>query len=128
MTCKKKQDRLSIVGVKVYPRIGVTSEERSNPQECEADLTIWGDFEIAAAEDSLDKSVDYTLLVEKARETADLCEYHLLETLAHKMARNLLRSCPISRIRVNLRKRPVSLLRKIDFVEVEVEESDPDDG
>ncbi len=122
MTHRTRKDRISLVGVKLYPRIGVTAEERNNPQECEADLTVWGNFRAAAAAGSLEKAVDYCGLLEKAQETADACEYNLMETLACEIAHNLLQGSGVSRVQVRLRKRPVSLRGKIDFIEVEVEE------
>jgi dihydroneopterin aldolase len=125
VACRNNQDRISIVGVKIYPRIGITPEERSNPQECEADLTVWSNFQAAAAEDSLEKSVDYTKLVERAKATAVSCEYNLLETLAYRLVRDLLESFPVARVCVKLRKRPATLVGEIDFIEVEVAESVP---
>jgi 7,8-dihydroneopterin aldolase/epimerase/oxygenase len=123
LTRKSRDDRITLAGVKIHPRIGVTPEERSNPQECEADLTIWGDFEAAAATDSIDKSVDYCRVLDEARTVVEAQEYVLVETLAYRIARTLLQKFPITRINVRIRKRPAVLIDKIDFVEVEVEEA-----
>jgi dihydroneopterin aldolase len=125
VACSNDQDRISIVGLKIYPRIGITPEERSKPQECDADLTVWSNFQRAAAEDSLEKSVDYTKLVERAKATAVSCEYNLLETLAYRLVRDLLEGFPVARVCVKLRKRPAPLMGEMDFIEVEVTESDP---
>ncbi len=110
-------------GVKVYPRIGTTPEERISPQECQADLTLWGDFEAAASTDSLDKSVDYTRVLSVVQQTARAQEYSLLETLAYRTARNVLQSFPVNRVSIKVRKRPDSLRDQLDFVEVEIEDS-----
>jgi dihydroneopterin aldolase len=110
-------------GVKIYPRIGVTHEERSAPQECQADLMVWGDFEAAASTDSLNESIDYTQILSLVQKIAGEAEYLLIETLAYKIVRAVLQSFPVSRARVKLRKRPASLLGQLDFVEVDVEES-----
>ena len=122
MARKTGEDRITLVGVKLYPFIGVTPGEKCHAQECEADIAVWGDFEPAASTDSLDKSLDYCKLVSTAQEAAVAREYNLLETLTYKIARDILQSYPASRVRVSVRKRPASLLGKIDFVEVEVEE------
>ncbi len=122
MARKIREDRITLAGAKLYPRIGTTPEERSAPQECQADLTIWGDFKAAAATDSLDSSIDYCRVLSVAQETARRQEYCLLETLAHQLARNILQQFPINRVCVKLRKRPASLMGEIDFVEVEMEE------
>ena len=123
MARKTRGDRIVLAGVKLYPCIGVTPEERSAPQECQADLILWGDFEAAAATDSLDKSIDYCKVLLTVKQAASVREYNLLETLAYRIVRNILQDFPVQRARVRLRKRPASLLGDIDFVEVEVEES-----
>jgi dihydroneopterin aldolase len=120
---KTREDRITLAGIKINPHIGTTPEERANPQECQADLTIWGDFEGAAAMDSLDGSVDYCQVLALVQETANSREYHLLETLAYGIVRKVLQGFPISGARIKLRKRPEGLQGEIDFVEVEVEET-----
>jgi dihydroneopterin aldolase len=116
-------DRITLAGVQLRPRIGTTLEERREPQLCEADITVWGDFEAAASTDSLDKAVDYSRVLEKVEDVAQASEYNLVETLAYRLARAVLQSFPVHKVGVRLRKRPLSLSGKIDFVDIEVEES-----
>jgi 7,8-dihydroneopterin aldolase/epimerase/oxygenase len=123
MTRKCREDRITLVGIILQPHLGVTSEERSVPQECEADLTIWGDFEAAATTDTMDKSVDYCRVLEEARLVSHSQEYVLVETLAYKIARTLLQKFPVDRVQVKVRKKPAILRDQIQFVEIEVEES-----
>jgi dihydroneopterin aldolase len=118
----KVLDQLTLIGVKLQPRIGVTVGERRFPQACEADVSIWGDFAAAASTDQLDKAVNYSRVLSKVTETAHHREYNLLETLACRIAREVLQSFPAARVRVRVRKRPASLAAKLDFIEVEVEE------
>jgi len=120
---KKREDRITIAGIKISPRIGVTPEERSIPQKCEADLTIEDNFEAAAAQDSLDSSIDYSALLSLVRKTAHNGEFSLLETLAYRIVRLVLQEFPVKRARVKIRKRPAGLMDQIDYVEVEGEES-----
>lgn len=121
MTGKARTDGIRLAGVKLRPRIGTTAEERKMPQECEADLTLWGDFEAAAATDSLERGIDYCRVLTAMQETAVEREYSLLEALAYKIARNVLRGFPVNRVHLKLRKRPAVLLGQLDYVEVEVE-------
>ncbi len=123
LTRKSRDDRITLAGVKLHPHIGVTPEERSDPQECDADLTIWGDFEAAAATDSIDKSVDYCRVLDEVRAVVCAQEYVLVETLAYRIARTLLQKFPVNRVNVKLRKRPAVLRNQVEFVEVEVEEA-----
>jgi 7,8-dihydroneopterin aldolase/epimerase/oxygenase len=121
MTGKARTDGIRLAGVKLQPRIGTTAEERKMPQECEADLTLWGDFEAAAATDSLERGIDYCRVLTAMQETAVEREYSLLEALAYKIARNVLRGFPVNRVHLKLRKRPAVLLGQLDYVEGEVE-------
>ena len=123
MVRKTQQDQITLAGIKLSPHIGVSAEERMSAQECQADLTLWGDLDAAAATDSLDKSIDYCRVLKMAQEAASAGEYNLMETLAYKIARTVLQNFPVARVRVRLRKRPASLLGQIDFVEVETEAS-----
>lgn len=115
-----RQDRITLADVRIYPRIGTTEEERRAPQECRADLTVWGDFEAAASTDSLAASVDYSRILSLVQETAAEREYNLVETLAYRIARTVLQGFPVSRVEVKLRKRPAVMLGMLDFVEVAV--------
>lgn len=120
---KTWQDQITLAGVKIFAHIGTSPAERSTLQECQADLTLWADFEAAAATDELDKSIDYCQVLLTVQRTAESCEYNLLETLAYRIVRAVLQSFPVSRVRVKLRKQPASLREQISFVEVEVEEA-----
>lgn len=123
MSSKFRVDRVTVAGIKLHPRIGVSPGERRLPQPCLADVTLWGDFEAAASTDSLDNALDYSKVLNLVLETAHSREYNLIETLAYQVARRVLQSFPAARVGVKVRKRPVSLMERIDFVEVEVEES-----
>jgi len=118
---KKQDDRITLAGIRIFPKIGVTVEERSEPQECEADVTIWDNFEGAASQDSVESSIDYCQLLEAVQETASAGEYSLVETLAYKMMHNILQGFPVDRVKVIIRKHPVSLQDQINYVEIEVE-------
>jgi 7,8-dihydroneopterin aldolase/epimerase/oxygenase len=118
----EKMDRLTLVNIKLMPRIGVTPGERRQPQLCQADVTVWGDFEAAAATDDLERALNYSRIHEKVVESAHAREFNLLETLTYQIARDILKSFPVRKVNVRLRKRPASLADKLDFIEVEAEE------
>ncbi len=118
-----RQDQITLSGVKIFPRIGTTPEERACAQECRVDLTIWGDFEAAASTDSLDKSIDYTRVLALVQQIAAARQYSLVETLAYAIVRAVLGQFPVGRVRIKVRKRPAGLADQIDFVEIEVEDS-----
>ena len=122
MARKTNDDRITLAGIRIYPRIGTTSDERSNPQECEVDLTLWGNLEQAADTDSLDKSIDYCRVLEEVQNIAGAREYALVETLGYSLSRSILQKFPVIRVNVKLRKRPLALLDQTEFIEIEIEE------
>jgi dihydroneopterin aldolase len=119
---RNRLGRISLFGVRLNPRIGVSPGERRLPQPCEADVTLWGDFEPAANTDSLEKAVDYSRVLRTVDEAAHVREYNLVETLAREIARSVLQEFPVEKVGVRVRKRPAALSGKIDYVEVELEE------
>ncbi len=124
MRTSAREDRITLAGIKIRPRIGVTPGERRLPQPCLADVVIYGDFEAAASTDSLDRAINYSQVLLTVLETAVAREYNLLETLAYSLGRSILRAYPAHRVVVKVRKRPMSLVEKLDFIEVEVEQPD----
>ena len=118
---QKSNDRLRLTDIKIFPRIGVTSEERAMPQECRADLEIRMNLANAAATDDLEHAIDYGLVLDTMRATATAREYVLLETLAYALLECVRADFQVDGAMVRVRKRPVSLREKFDFVEVEVE-------
>jgi dihydroneopterin aldolase len=123
MAAKSPQDRLALVKIRLQPRIGVTPGERRFPQPCTADIIVWGDFEAAAATDALTAALDYTAILARVVEVAHMREYNLVETLAYKLARGVLEAFPVQRVKVKVRKQPAGLADKLDYVEVEVDQS-----
>lgn len=119
----RRHDRIMLAGIKLHSRLGTTPEEREQPQECDADLVFWGDFQAAAFTDSLEKSVDYSQVISFVQRIAGDREYNLVETLACRIVRETLQKFSLDRVSVKVRKRPASLAGQISFVEVEVEDS-----
>jgi dihydroneopterin aldolase len=122
VTRKKRDDKITLSGIRIYPRLGVTAEERAAPQRCDTDLTVEGIFEDAASLDSLENSIDYSRVLAKVREVAHEGEYSLVETLAYRIVRTVLSEFPVRSVSVKVRKKPASLQDQLDFVEVDVEE------
>ncbi len=122
MSNKQRDDRITLAGVRLLPKIGVTPGERRLPQPCDADVTLWGDFEAAGTTDALDRALDYSKVLSRVIEIAHAREYNLLETLAYRISREILQGFPARKVSVRVRKRPTALMDELDFIEVEVEQ------
>jgi 7,8-dihydroneopterin aldolase/epimerase/oxygenase len=123
LNSRSHDGKIVLSGIRIRPRLGVDALERSIPQDCEADITICGDYEAAASTDDLSKALDYTQVIEKVVDIANCREYCLLETLTYSITRGVLQAFPAGKVLVRVRKRPVTLAGKLDYVQVELEES-----
>jgi dihydroneopterin aldolase len=104
-----------------YGYHGVRSEEQSVGGKFEADVDIYTDFEKAADEDNLTKTIDYHKVYSFMYQLALEHKYYLLEALTMKIADELLREFDrILKVAVRIRKNNPPLGGVVDHVEVEV--------
>ena len=104
-----------------YGYHGVRSEEQSVGGKFEADVDIYTDFSQAAREDSLGKTIDYHKVYSFVYNLALEQKYYLIESLAMKIANELLKEFKsIQKVAVRIRKNNPPLGGVVDHVEVEV--------
>jgi len=104
-----------------YGYHGVRSEEQSVGGKFEADVDIYTDFEVAAKEDSLEKTIDYHKVYSFMYHLALEQKYYLIEALASKIANELLIKFErIAKVAVRVRKNNPPLGGVVECVEVEV--------
>jgi len=106
-----------------YAYHGVQDDEQNLGGKFELDVDMYGDFLAAAESDSLRKTVDYEKVYAFIRSTVLEKKYHLLEALAHVIARGLLREFfNLEVVTVRIRKPHPPVRGVIDYVEVEITE------
>ncbi|HMN48118.1 MAG TPA: dihydroneopterin aldolase [Ignavibacteriaceae bacterium] len=104
-----------------YGYHGVMSEEQSVGGKFEADVDIYTDFTEAAQKDSLHDTINYQKVYKFMYRLALEHKYYLIESLANKIADELLINFPkISKIDIRIRKNNPPLGGVVDCVEVEV--------
>jgi 7,8-dihydroneopterin aldolase/epimerase/oxygenase len=104
-----------------YAYHGVLSEEQSVGGRFEADVYMYTDFRNAAIHDNLKETIDYNAVYKFMYKLALDQKYYLIESLAYKIAAELLRKFnTISKIIVRVRKNNPPLGGFVDSVEVEV--------
>ena len=85
--------------------VGVLREERERAQPLAFDLDVERSFEEAAMNDDLSETTDYSAVLEIAARVAHEGEFLLLETLAYRVAREVLAFDPsITAVTVAVRK------------------------
>jgi dihydroneopterin aldolase len=113
-------DKILIAALDCATHIGVTAEERQDSQSLSIDIEFSTDTRRAAATDSIRDAVDYA---EVARVVAEICsgrEFHLVETVAERIAEGILKGFPIAEVRVLVRKISPIAEPRTDYVSVEI--------
>lgn len=98
-------DTLIIRDIAIACRIGVTEEERAEPQTLWMDVELPIDAAAAAAQDDVGETVDYARLVSAVGSLVRATPYRLLETVADRAAALILREFTVARVRVEVRKK-----------------------
>lgn len=115
------QNIIRIKKATFYGYHGVRSEEQRVGGKFEADVDIYTDFSEASNKDKLDKTIDYHEVYSFMYKLALEQKYYLIESLATKIANELLSKFKlISKVAVRVRKNNPPLGGVVDCVEVEV--------
>jgi dihydroneopterin aldolase len=121
---KAGTDKIIVGGIKFHAYHGFTKLEREVGVRCSIDVEMVKDLGAAIRSDSLSSTVDYravhALVLEIGREGSS---FHLIESLAGRIAAEILRRFPIREVTVKVRKETPLLGGIVDFVGAEVTRS-----
>jgi len=101
---ERSGDIIHIEQLELASRIGVPDEERAEPQRLTLSITMWPRIDFRRLEDEVANTIDYAAVCREVKELVSGRSDKLVETLAEAIAAKLLRSFPIQRVRVELRK------------------------
>lgn len=107
---------IHIEQLEVYARIGVTKEERQQPQRMTATMTLWPNKSMHEMNDEISPAVDYAAVCATTRDFMDQHSYKLLETYAAQLASHLLQGFPLRRVVIELRKFVIADARHVAVV------------
>jgi len=113
-------DRILISSIDCVAAIGVTPEERTIRQRLSIDIEMFLDTTPAARTDSLKDAVDYDQVAGAAAGICRSRDYHLIETVADKIAAKVLSDFPVSQVRVLVRKISPVVEPRVNYVSVEI--------
>ena len=101
-------DQIHIEQLEVLARIGVPAEERANPQKLTVNISLWPYQKTIDLADNIEQTVNYSTVAEETRNFLRDQSMNLIETLADRLAEHLIKSFPIQRVTIELRKFPLS--------------------
>ncbi len=113
-------DKVILRGARLEARIGVTGEERAQPQELVVDVEMDVDVREAARTDDLRFAVDYAEAWRVIDGLARQQPYALVETLAERIAATILERFPVEAARVLVRKPGALRGQGVEWAGVEI--------
>ena len=115
-------DHIVLAGMEFEGRVGVTDEERADPQTIEMDVELELDLRPAGTSDDLGRTVDYGAVFELCRAQVEDRSYNLLEAVAEGVAAEILARYPaVDAVAVTVRKPGVPIDGVLDHVGVRIE-------
>ncbi|MGH7762999.1 MAG: dihydroneopterin aldolase [Candidatus Dormibacteraceae bacterium] len=102
-------DRIELIGMSLQGRHGVREAERQQPQEFKVDILVDCDMTESGRTDKLADTIDYTKIRAIAKEVIEGESAQLLETLATRMAEQVLQIARVKAVSVRIAKRPTSM-------------------
>lgn len=107
-----------------YGYHGNHSEERHLGGKFHVDAELETDFTEAALHDKLDETVNYESIYRLIQDTLTEEKFHLIETIAKRIADTILETVPmVHAVTIRVRKPGAPIRGVVDYVEVEVHES-----
>ncbi len=103
-----------------YAHHGYYQAERDLGQKFQVDLEIEADFSRAIQTDSLSDAVDFEAIYHTVYDIFSSYKFTLLETLADRIAREILEKFQVHSVLIRVRKPQVPLNGFLDNVEVEL--------
>lgn len=99
-------DKLSVIGLELWARVGCTAGERAFPQKVELDVVMELPLAEAGRRDDFSAAVDYAAVAARLKAVLEAGECRLAENLAERAAALVLKEFRrVRRVTVRLRKR-----------------------
>jgi dihydroneopterin aldolase len=117
-------DRLRLKGLTLFPRLGVTDWEKEGVNKIAVDVDLYLDLSLAAREDRVSATVDYSEVYRVLQDVSKVKKYHLIEALAQAMVDALFVQYPqIHRVHVRVRKKNLPFDAHLRHVEASLDRS-----
>jgi FolB domain-containing protein len=100
-------DEVHIDQLEVSTHIGVPEQERAAPQRLTVSISFWPFQQTRDLSDNIHKAVNYSAVAEETKSFVRDQSVNLIETLADLLAAHLLKTFPIHKVTVELRKFPL---------------------
>ena len=100
----KMETFLKIENIKLWARVGVLDEERDLGQLFILDIFLWTDFEKCTVNDDIEKTVDYSKLVQILKDQSKKIYCYTIEKYSNEILEIIDQEFKISKIKIILTK------------------------
>lgn len=113
-------EKIIIKGLKIFAYHGVNPEEKTDGQNFVLDITAELDTEKAYLNDNVEDTVSYAKIIKTAIAVFTEKSYDLIETAAHTVGTEIMKTYPkIEKVTVLLKKPEAPIKAEFDYVAVE---------
>lgn len=113
-------DRVILNGIQCRLRVGVSPEERREPQDCLVDVELDCDLSRAAHSDDLRDTVDYSRVFESVQRLCREEDFALLERFAGRLAEEIRDSVHCDSMLIRVQKLHPPLSGSVAFAGIEI--------
>jgi dihydroneopterin aldolase len=97
-------EEIRIEQLEISARIGVPEEERVTPQRLTINISFWPYQQTRDLADNIHNAVNYSVVADETKSFVRGQSVNLIETLADQVAAHLLKTFPIQKVTVEVRK------------------------
>ena len=113
-------DRILIKGLQCSVRVGVKKEEQEVKRNCELDVAIYFDLSTAGVSDDLDKTVNYSKVIDIVKELSRTVQYKLLEAFAYRIFEEIFRNTNARKVHLRVKKMNPPIEARFQYVGVDL--------
>ena len=119
--CHSGRDKISLIGLVLFGRHGVSAEEKRVGQDFLVDVDMYGDFSRACQDDDLKESVDYAQVYVEIKKIVEGAACNLLEAVAQRISDAILGKFKlVEKLRVRVTKPHVPIQGTLEGAAVEI--------
>ncbi|HEY4491881.1 MAG TPA: dihydroneopterin aldolase [Acidobacteriota bacterium] len=114
------KDKVVIKGLHCSIRLGVKKEEQEVRRNCEIDLTLYFDLSEAGKTDDLDRTINYSKVIDLVQDLSQQVQYKLLESFAYRLFEEIFHRTAARRIHLRVKKMNPPIEGRFQYVGVEL--------
>ncbi len=119
-------DFIRLKDITIFGFYGVSPQEREVGQKIQIDLDLYADLSAACASDSLQDTINYESVYTSVMEVVEGGKrYRLLETLGEEICDVVIRTYPVERVKIRLRKLNLPFPNNLSNIEIRLTREAP---